>query len=229
LGAVGTLTAGIAHELNNPMMGMLNYSQYCLKHVPRDNKAFSVLEDMVYETKRCIDLVKNLLTFSRMEKVSDEKCERIHCSVILDRVINIYNYRIEKENVSIQRSGDNELPEIYAKASNLQQVFLNLVGNALDALSGVKGRIIKIKTFSEGDTVSIEISDNGNGIEKEKLAMIFDPFFTTKPMGKGTGLGLSVVRNIVDAHGGNINCESTPGEGTTFRVKLPKRIETTDC
>jgi len=221
LGALGTLTAGIAHELNNPMMGMLNFSQYCLKHVHKTNKAFPVLEDMVRETKRCIEIVKNLLTFSQVGRGRIEEYKKIHCSVIFDRVISLLKYRVEKENISIERSGEGGIPEIVAKVSNLQQVFLNLIGNALDALSGVKDKSIKIKTFSEGDTICIEISDNGEGIEREKLTKIFDPFFTTKPLGKGTGLGLSVVRNIVDAHGGNINCKSTPGKGTTFKVCLP--------
>ena len=223
LGALGTLTAGIAHELNNPLMGMINYSQYCLKHVPESNKAFSVLGDMVRETKRCIDIVKNLLTFSRMEEASEENLEKIHCSIIIDRVMNLLKYRIEKENISIKRSGEDDLPEIFAKTSNLQQVFLNLIGNALDALSGEKDKVMQIRAFNETDTIRFEITDNGCGIIKEQLAKIFDPFFTTKPVGKGTGLGLSVCRGIVEAHNGKISCDSKPGQGTTFRVVLPIR------
>ena len=225
-GALGTLVAGIAHELNNPMMGMLVYSQYCLKHVPKDSKLYSVLEDMERETKRCADIVKGLLTFSRRKKSGDEKLRNIHFSVIIDRVMNLLKYRIEKENISIQRSGEDELPKILAKESKLQQVFLNLLVNALDALSGAKNKIIQIRAVRETDGIRIDISDTGCGIEKEYLTAIFDPFFTTKPPGKGTGLGLSVCKNIIDAHSGDISCESKPGKGTTFRVRLPYQYET---
>ena len=221
IGALGTMVAGVAHELNNPMMGMLNYSQYCLKHVPQTTKVYSVLEDMIRETKRCVDIVKNLLTFSRMEKAEDEKIEKIHCSVIIDRVLRLLKYRIEKENVSIKRSGEEGLPKIMAKASNLQQVFLNLIGNALDALSDAKDKVIQIQGVCEADTIRIDISDNGCGIEKAQLATIYDPFFTTKPPGEGTGLGLSMCQSIVATHNGNISCESIPGKGTTFKVSLP--------
>ena len=226
IGALGTLVAGIAHELNNPMMGMLNYSQYCLKHVPKNDKVFSVLEDMESETKRCVDIVKNLLKFSRMEKPEAEQREKVHCSVIIDRVINLFAYRIEKGNISIKRSGEGELPEIFAKVSNLQQVFLNLIGNALDALSSARDKIIQIQAFRYAEAICIEISDNGCGIEKKHLSKIFDPFFTTKPPGKGTGLGLSVCRSIVEAHNGQLSCVSLPGKGTTFTLRLPLRIGT---
>lgn len=221
LGALGTLVAGIAHELNNPMMGMLNYAQYCLKHVPKTSKLFSVLEDMVQETNRCADIVKSLLTFSRMKKTRDEELRKIHCWVLIDRVVSLLKYRIEKENISIKISRKGELPEIMASESNLQQVFLNLIVNALDALSGVKDKIIDIQTVNEAEAICIKISDNGSGIDALHLATIFDPFFTTKSPGKGTGLGLSVCRSIVEAHNGTISCESIPGKGTTFRVRLP--------
>ena len=226
IGALGTLVAGIAHELNNPMMGMLNYAQYCLKHVPKPGKVYSILEDMVRETERCADIVKNLLTFSRMDKAGNEKYDKIHWSIIVDRVIGLFQYRIDKENIAIERSGEDDLPKIFAKTGNLQQVLLNLIGNALDALSDVKDKVIQIRAVSETDAIRIDISDNGCGIAKKHLATIFDPFFTTKPPGKGTGLGLSVCRSIVEDHNGKISCESMPGKGTTFSVRLPHRFET---
>ena len=223
LGALGVLTAGIAHELNNPMMGMLNYTQYCLKHVPQDNKSYKVLLDSERETKRCIEIVKNLLTFSRMEKASDEQFEKIHCSTILDRVLKLLKYRVEKKNVSVIRIGEESLPEIQAKASNIQQVFLNIIGNALDAVSEKDEQVIQINCSLEEDLVRVEISDNGPGIKKEIMSSVFDPFFTTKPPGKGTGLGLSVSRSIIEVHQGKIKCKSEPEKGTTFTIKLPVR------
>ena len=224
LGALGVFTAGIAHELNNPMMGMLNYAQYSLKHVPESNKAFNVLKDMERETKRCIGIVRNLLTFSRMEKAGAGRFEKVNCSTLIDRVLNLLMYRIEKEKVTVVRSDNDGVPEIEARPDNLQQVFLNLIGNALDALSEVKDKKLGIHTTCSDESVRIEIADNGSGIKKELLTSIFNPFFTTKPVGKGTGLGLSVSRNIIQAHQGKISFQSTPGAGTTFRVELPRKM-----
>ncbi|OGR28661.1 MAG: hypothetical protein A2277_18550 [Desulfobacterales bacterium RIFOXYA12_FULL_46_15] len=224
LGALGVFTAGIAHELNNPMMGMLNYTQYSLKHVPESNKAFGVLQDMERETKRCIGIVRNLLTFSRMDKTDGEGFEMVNCSTLIDRVLNLLMYRIEKENVTVVRSDNDRIPEIEARPGNLQQVFLNLIGNALDALSEVKDKKIGIHTTCSDESVRIEIADNGSGIKKELSTSIFNPFFSTKPVGKGTGLGLSVSRNIIQAHQGKIAFQSTPGTGTTFQVELPRKI-----
>ncbi|MFH1156615.1 MAG: response regulator [Pseudomonadota bacterium] len=224
LGALGVLTAGIAHELNNPMMGMLNYAQYSLKHVPKTNRAFTVLQDMEREIRRCIDIVKNLLTFSRMEKSDEERFEEVHCPVMIDRVLNLLNYRIEKENVTVIRKDRGITRKIEARPSNLQQVFLNLIGNAVDALSEVTDKTLIIHGIDFDDHVQIEIIDTGPGIKKEVLTSIFNPFFTTKPVGKGTGLGLSVSRSIVQSHQGEITCESKPGSGTTFRVKLPRTV-----
>lgn len=225
LGALGVLTAGIAHELNNPMMGMLNYAQYGLKHVPESNKAYAVLGDLEREIKRCIEIVNNLLTFSRMEKASDERFESIRCSELFDRVLNLLKYRIEKEKISVFRSGESDLPEIPARVSNLQQVFLNIIGNAMDALTDVEEKILRITGFCEKNYVGIKISDNGSGIDKNSMPSIFDPFFTTKEPGKGTGLGLSVSRSIIEAHKGSISCESETGSGTTFSIKLPRTVD----
>ena len=221
LGALGVLTAGIAHELNNPMMGMLNYVQYCLKHVPETNKAYRVLADLERETKRCIEIVNNLLTFSRMEKACEEKFESVRCFEVFDRVLNLLKYRIEKEKISVFRSGEDDLPQIPAKVSNLQQVFLNVIGNAIDALTDIEEKILRIAGVCEKNHVVITISDNGSGIDQNVMPSIFDPFFSTKEPGKGTGLGLSVSRSIVEAHQGSICCESAPGSGTTFFIKLP--------
>lgn len=124
LGALGVLTAGIAHELNNPMMGILNFIQYCLKHTPPDSRLFEILSDTQHEIKRCILIVKNLLTFSRMEKAQTEELEQVHISVIIDRVLNLLNYRIDQEGVSVERKGESGLPPIFVKTSNIQQVFL---------------------------------------------------------------------------------------------------------
>ena len=219
--ALGTLTAGIAHELNNPMMGMLNFIQYCLKKTPEKGKLFEVLTDAEHETKRCIAIVNNLLTFSRIEKEGEEKYQKIKLASIFDRILRLLTYRIEKENVSIVKQIAENTPEIWIKPSNIQQVFLNLAGNALDALKESQKKEIRLDVRPRGEFVRVTIADSGPGIGPEIFSKIFDPFFTTKPPGKGTGLGLSVSQSIVNAHGGKIVCTSKSGAGTKIEVRLP--------
>jgi PAS domain S-box-containing protein len=221
LGALGTMTAGIAHELNNPMMGMLNFIQYCLKHTEKSDRRYSILEDAERETKRCSDIVKNLLTFSRMESEGEEEYEKVPIKRIIDRVTNLLTYRIEKENVTLKQHMAKETPEIWIKISNIQQVFLNLVGNALDAVKESTKKEIHLRVEPNKEYVHVSVSDSGCGIEPKIFNRIFDPFFTTKSPGRGTGLGLSVCQSIIKNHGGDILCDSEAGKGTKFTVLLP--------
>ena len=221
IGALGTLTAGIAHELNNPMMGMLNFIQYCLKKMPEKGKLFEVLTDAEHETKRCIAIVNNLLTFSRIEKEGEEKYQKIKLASIFDRILRLLTYRIEKENVSIVKQIAENTPEIWIKPSNIQQVFLNLAGNALDALKESQKKEIRLDVRPRGEFVCVTVSDSGPGIDSEIFPKIFDPFFTTKSVGKGTGLGLSVSQSIVNSHGGEITCDSKVDNGSVFKILLP--------
>jgi PAS domain S-box-containing protein len=221
LGALGRLVGGIAHELNNPMTGMLNFTDYCLKNTSKDNKIYPILEDTKRETERCCKIVGNLLTFSRMEKEDEEKYEKVSVSTVFDRVFSLLSFRIEKENILLTQEYDKETPEIWIKASNMQQVFLNLVANALDAVKESKKKELRVEIFPNGKFVHVIITDSGCGISSENLQNIFDPFFTTKPPGQGTGLGLSVCNNLVRTHGGKITCESEVDSGTKFNVLLP--------
>ena len=222
LGALGVLTAGIAHELNNPMMGMLNFAQYCRKRVEKDGKVYSVLEDMERETRRCIDIVKNLQTFSRMESRGEESVDLISCEEIIERVRKLLSYRLDKEQVTFSLRVMEECPKIRVNASSIQQIFLNLIGNALDAVKGCDPRTIDVHIAHETDGfIRVRVADTGQGISREVREKIFDPFYTTKPVGKGTGLGLSVSRSIVEKHGGTIECVSRKGEGSVFTVCLP--------
>ena len=222
LGALGTLTAGIAHELNNPMMGMLNFAQYCKKHVDAESKVFSVLHDMERETKRCIDIVKNLQTFSRMESEGEGKPEKIACEEIIERVRKLLSYRIEKDNVSFNVTTSPGCPDVSVNAGNIQQIFLNIIGNALDAMEDTKTRAIDVHIDQDSDgLVKVRVKDTGSGMPENIQAKIFDPFYTTKPVGKGTGLGLSVSRGIIKKHGGAIECRSEAGKGSVFTVRLP--------
>ncbi len=221
MSAVGTMVAGVSHELNNPMMGILNFIQYCLKHTSPEDKRYSVLQDAERETNRCIDIVKNLLTFSRMEKEGPEARQKEVCDAIFDRVFKLLSYRIEKQGILITRHTAEETPAIWMKVNNIQQVFLNLIINSLDALKDRVRKEIHIDIKPNGEFVQVTVADTGCGISPENIEKIFDPFFTTKPVGEGTGLGLSVCRSIIKEHGGEINCESEPGVGTRFRILLP--------
>jgi C4-dicarboxylate-specific signal transduction histidine kinase len=221
LGSLGTLTAGIAHELNNPMMGILNFVQYALKRTERDDKRYQVLMDAETEAKRCIGIVNNLLTFSRKSQQKKTHREKVYCDDILQRVLHLLSFRIEKEKVHIVNEIAGKRLHVWGDTDKIQQVFLNIIINALDALTANDRKVLHFTAFQEKQSVSMHITDSGMGIPPEKLSKIFDPFFTTKPVGKGTGLGLSVCRNIINDLGGSIACESRPGQGTRFSIVLP--------
>jgi PAS domain S-box-containing protein len=221
MGAMGTMTAGIAHELNNPMMGILNFVQYSLKHTSPDDRRYPVLQDAERETKRCSEIVQNLLTFSRMEQEGEEEYRKTSCKMILDRVLKLLSYRIEKENVLVTKHTARGTPPIWIKENNIQQVIFNLIGNALDSVDTSEKKEIRVDIRSEGKFLQLTTADTGCGIPPENHEKIFDPFFTTKMVGKGTGLGLSICHSIVASHGGEIICESDVEKGTTITVLLP--------
>ncbi|MFQ5586796.1 MAG: sensor histidine kinase, partial [Thermodesulfobacteriota bacterium] len=221
MGALGTMVAGVAHELNNPMMGILNFIQYCRKHTPEDDRKYSVLQDAEHETGRCMDIVQNLLTFSRMEKEGEEGRQKESCAAIFDRIFKLLSYRVGLERVTVNRHTAEGTPAIWIKVNSIQQVFFNLISNALDALKDSEKKEIHVTICRKGEFVQVTIADTGCGIAPEDIQRIYAPFYTTKPTGKGTGLGLSVCHGIIQAHGGEITCESRPGEGTTFTILLP--------
>jgi PAS domain S-box-containing protein len=221
MSTLGTMVAGVAHELNNPMMGILNFIQYCLKHTAKNDRKYDILMDAELEINRCQDIVQNLLTFSRIEKEGKEEYKKENCSVILDRVFKLLSYQIRKLGVSVTLQNAEETPDVFLRANNIQQVFLNLMTNALQALEDGEKKEINVDIRPAGEFIQITFVDSGCGIPRDKLSKIFDPFFTTKPVGQGTGLGLSLCLNIIEDHGGTITCESEVGVGTRFSILLP--------
>lgn len=219
MSAVGTMVAGVAHELNNPLTGIIQFARYCSKYTDADDRRYPILQDIIHEGQRCAEIVRSLLTFSAMG--DPDELESQDCNLILDRVLNLLGHRIEKENVTITRDITEPLPRIQVKVNEIQQVFLNLITNALDAMRFSDSKEIHIKVRSTGDFIRFTISDTGPGIPGENLTKVFDPFFTTKPPGQGTGLGLTVTRNTVSFHGGDITIDSDCDSGTQVTVTLP--------
>ena len=229
LAAIGELSAGIAHEINNPLAIIrqeAEWMQHLLKklgdggHKELVELQGSVLQ-IVQQVDRCTEITRNLLDFAR-------KRDPVIQAVEVNRIIENMTMLVEKEakhnNITIVRHYDATLPVIYSDAPQLRQVILNFLTNATHAIG--KDGVITITTRLNGDdAVDIVISDTGCGIPADHLGKIFDPFFTTKPPGQGTGLGLSICHGILLRLGGRIAVESTVGQGTEFTITLPRSRE----
>ena len=228
LASLGQLSASVAHEINNPVSGVLNLSmlmQRILKDdgIPKERipEFRKYLQQVINETTRVGRIVSDLLSFSRRSKPQRSQAD---LNKIIRSTLSLISHKLKLANVEANASLQEDLPLAPCDSSQIQQVVLNLVMNAAEAMHNrPTGGVINVSTASskDGASVLITVADNGEGIPKEHLTKIFDPFFTTKPEGKGVGLGLAVLYGIVEAHGGEVDVSSTPGEGTTFVVKLP--------
>jgi two-component system NtrC family sensor kinase len=227
LASLGRLAAGIAHEINNPLTGVLTYSSYLLKRAGDDAEARQDLETIVNETKRCRDIVRGLLDFAR--QVPPKK-SLIDVNEVVVRALSIIDNQLKVQNILVTRSLAEHLPRIQADPNQIQQVLINLLVNAADAFDG-KERQIYVATDRKQrdgkDMVEIKVTDTGKGIPEKNLSKIFEPFFSTKD-NKGTGLGLAVVWGIVSEHGGVITVDSKVDRGTTFTVLLPLSVPATN-
>jgi two-component system NtrC family sensor kinase len=222
LASLGKLAAGIAHEINNPLGGILMYSHLLLEDTGDDSPAASNIKKIIRDTTRCKDIVRGLLEFSRAK---EPQMALVDMNGVVDSSLVMMAEHELFQNIQIDKSYSESLPQTVADSAQLQQVFLNIILNAAEAMEG-RGRLsIRTRLDSSGENVEVAISDDGCGISKEDMARIFDPFFTTKPVGKGTGLGMAISYGIVKRHGGDINVESQPGVGTTFTVRIPCRTE----
>lgn len=219
LASMGRLAAGVAHEINNPLTGVLTYSSFQLKRV-QDEELKKDLEVIVRETKRCRDIVKGLLDFAR--PVSSKKTVA-DINETINQALTIVENQLSINNIRVIKNLTKSMPPIRIDKNQMEQVFINLLVNAADAI-GSDGGEIRLKTDSvivdEKSWCEIQIEDTGCGITGEQLSNIFEPFFTTKGA-RGTGLGLAVVWGIIDEHGGRIHVSSEPGVGTEFVIHLP--------
>lgn len=218
LSAVGQFVAGVAHELNNPLTAVVGFSEL-LQGMPTDEKTRSYLDRIAKSAHRCHKIVHSLLSFARQD--APER-KRVDLHTLLDELLEIMAYDLRTSDVAIVRELAPRLPSLLADPHQLQQVFVNILSNARQAMEPCerRGRIV-IRTRENAGRVMIEFEDNGPGIRPEHLARIFDPFFTTKPVGKGTGLGLSLCYGIIQEHGGSIAARSELGQGATFAIELP--------
>ena len=219
MSAFGQLGAGIAHEIKNPLTGILGYAQLSMRKLEEDHPIVRNLKRIEKETKRCKEIIDNLMRFARQETLEYEATD---VNEVVENAAQIVDHQLSVNQVKLEKNLASGLPQIEGNSNQLQQTIMNFMINAQQAMEGQPG-IVTASTYQEGeDTVVIEIKDNGPGIPKDIQAKIFEPFFTTKEAGKGTGLGLSVTFGIIRDHHGEIKLESEPGEGATFKIVLPK-------
>ncbi|RPI93885.1 MAG: HAMP domain-containing protein, partial [Spirochaetales bacterium] len=217
LASLGKLAAGIAHEINNPLTGVLTYSSILLEEL-KDTEHKDDLEVIVNETLRCRKIVREILNFARETRIEKEHS---NINKVINETLSILEKHVNFQNISIVKDFDSAVPDMEIDINQIKSVINNLSLNASDAMP--EGGTLTIRTAydSAPNTVIIEFIDTGFGISEEIISKIFDPFFTTKQTGKGTGLGLAVTYGIIKRHNGTITVKSSTGEGTTFTIILP--------
>ncbi len=225
MSALGLLLSGVAHELNNPMTGVIGFSELLLHSPDLSDRSRQFAERIASEAARTRRIVQNLLAFSRPQR-SERRC--VDLNEILERVLDLRLYEMRVRDIETVRHFGENLPPVLADDQRLQQVFMNVVLNAEHAMLESHGRgllVVETSWVPERDVVRVALTDDGPGIPPEHLPRIFDPFFTTKPAGEGTGLGLSISYRIVREHGGRIVAQSRPEGGAVFVVELPAHRE----
>ncbi|OGA20851.1 MAG: hypothetical protein A3H34_07165 [Betaproteobacteria bacterium RIFCSPLOWO2_02_FULL_67_19] len=228
LASVGLLAAGIAHELNNPLTGILTFTSLMRKNLPDGSAEAEDLDLVIKETRRCAAIIRRLLDFAR-EKAPEKKFADLNR--LIEGTVHIVEQPAQLQDIGIRLELDAALPQVWVDTNMIEQVVMNMLVNAQHAIGQKGGITIRTRRAPEPKSpavgaaavpmAEISIADTGCGIPEKNLKRIFDPFFTSKEVGKGTGLGLSVSHGIVEAHGGLIEVESRVGEGSTFRVYLP--------
>jgi PAS domain S-box-containing protein len=219
IASVGRMAAGVAHEINNPLSGILIYAELLKQGLNEKSQHIEDVVEIIDQTLRCKKIVSQLLEFSRQ---SVGKVTSLILKECIHKSLNILITKAFFQDIEVSEDIEEDMPEMVGDVGQLQQVFTNLFMNAVDAMDG-KGRIdIRARYDRERNLFVVRFSDTGPGIPEEIRDKVFDIFFTTKPVGKGTGLGLSICKNIIKLHGGNLTFECPPGGGTTFIVEIPR-------
>ncbi|MCL4492976.1 MAG: ATP-binding protein [Nitrospirae bacterium] len=220
LASLGRMAAGVAHEINNPLTGVVTFGHLLLKKFPEGSEERQDIEVIIEQANRCSNIIKGLLGFSRATS-AEKGGENIN--TLLKRSLDIMSHKADFFDVKFITRLDESLPLVKAGGLQLQQVFLNMILNAVDAMDGKGTLTISTRNIMENGLAfaEIEFADTGCGISEENMTKIFEPFFTTKPVGKGTGLGLAVSYGIIKDHGGNIIVKSEVGRGASFYIRIP--------
>jgi two-component system NtrC family sensor kinase len=216
LAAMGRLTSQIAHELNNPIYGIMNTLELLKTEIPPESKRRRILELSLSEIQRLSEMLRNMLSFSKPE---EEKRRAVKIGELIEGILLVMEKQMKESNIQVEASFDPGIPEILASTNQMRQVMLNMFKNAKEAMP--RGGTLFVRTSKEDDRVLIHIEDTGIGIPEAIKDKIFDAFFTTKQKVKGVGLGLSVCYGIIRDHGGEIKVMSEEGKGTTFTISLP--------
>ncbi len=222
LASLGKLAAGIAHEINNPLGGILIYSHLLLEDTKKNSPHYENLRKIVKETSRCKDIVKGLLEFARPK---EPEMSSVDINEIVEKSLSIVERQVLFQNIKIKRNYDSNLPRTIADGGQLQQVFTNIIINAAEAMDGKGTLTLTTQLDDDGKNIRISFADTGHGMSEEDKRRIFEPFFTTKEVGKGTGLGLSISYSIIQKHEGKIDVDSEQGKGLTFAVTIPVKLE----
>jgi two-component system NtrC family sensor kinase len=218
LATLGQLAAGVAHEINNPLGAILMYVHLALEDPGLEGQARANLDRAAGEATRCRDIVRGLLDFARQTEPSVQEA---NVNEILERTFAVVENQAIFQNIRLHKSLGSSLPTIPLDVGQMQQVFTNIVLNAVEAMDGHGDLTVVTRVAGDGRYIEVEFTDTGRGIPLEQQEKVFEPFFTTKGVGRGTGLGLAVSHGIVARHAGAIELKSKPGEGATFIVKLP--------
>lgn len=220
LNAIGQLAASVAHEINNPLAGVLVYAKLISKKLTDDNfdkeETLTNLNKIEMAVNHCSRIIRSLLDFSRQ---TEPMLQPLILNSVIDDVLSLAGHQAEMNRVEIERKEDSQLPAVMADAGQLRQVFVNLAVNAIQAMP--EGGKLFITSAFDDNYISIGFRDTGKGIDSENMDKIFTPFFTTKQEVSGVGLGLAVSYGIIERHNGNIEVQSEPGKGSTFTVHLP--------
>ncbi len=229
IASMGKLAASVAHEINNPLGGILTYTRLICRKISmwpiaeeERGEALGYLEVTINEIKRCGNIVKNLLHFSRS---SESAMEKVDIHNLIDKSLSITNHHFEMNNISTATKLEAQDPNVIGNANQIVQVLIALFMNAVEAMPRGGALTVATRDLFDEDALRICVADNGRGIPREIRSSIFEPFFTTKENGHSVGLGLSVVYGIMARHQGKIEVESEPGQGTTFLLTLPRRIK----
>jgi two-component system NtrC family sensor kinase len=217
LASVGRLAAGIAHEINNPLTGVLTYASLLAKHLPPEDSGSADVEVIIRETKRCRSIIKELLDFARPTPPSRRPTD---INEVVRHSLAVVMNQLSLNHVNLSLGLAEDLPEAYADGNQLQQVVVNLLLNAADVVEPGTGQLRLATRLVDEAFVEFSVEDNGSGIRPEDLPHLFEPFFSTKG-NRGTGLGLAVTWGIVESHGGSIDVQTELGKGTTFSVRIP--------